>query len=144
MPEARPPARFGTVRRRVHTPGTRQKLVFRMEILPSSQTPPCHRGGHRFSRNSAAAAPVQVDCGRRLNSLTAMAQPIYQHAHGPGTPVVDGRGQEPGVVAEGPVGARWAGRFRIFRYEMRRWRDGVVPDIGEAVDTPRLLSDDAA
>ena len=60
------------------------------------------------------------------------------------TPVVDGRGQERGVVAEGPVGARWAGRFRIFRYEMRRWRDGVIPDIGEAVDSPRRLSDDVA
>jgi hypothetical protein len=60
------------------------------------------------------------------------------------TPVVDGRGQERGVVAEGPVGARWAGRFRIFRYEMRRWRDGVIPDIDEAVDSPRRLSDDVA
>jgi hypothetical protein len=57
------------------------------------------------------------------------------------TPVVDGHGQERGVVAEGPVGARWAGRFRIFRYEMRRWRDGMIPDIGEAVDSPRRLSE---
>jgi len=60
------------------------------------------------------------------------------------TPVVDGRGQERGVVAEGPVGVRWAGRFRIFRYEMHMWRDGVIPDIGEAVDSPRRLSDDLA
>ncbi|HEX9095595.1 MAG TPA: hypothetical protein VF990_05775 [Candidatus Dormibacteraeota bacterium] len=60
------------------------------------------------------------------------------------TPVVDDRGRERGVVAEGPVGARWAGRFRIFRYEMRRWRDGVIPDLGEAVDSPRRLSNDVA
>jgi hypothetical protein len=26
-----------------------------------------------------------------------------------------------GVVAEGPVGSRWLGRFRAFRYEMRCW-----------------------
>jgi hypothetical protein len=58
------------------------------------------------------------------------------------TPVVDGRGSERGVVAEGPVGARWAGRFRLFRWELRRWRDGVIPDIEEAVDSPRRLSDD--
>ncbi len=58
------------------------------------------------------------------------------------TPVVDGRGRERGAVAEGPVGARWAGRFRMFRYELRRWRDGVIPDISEAVDSPRRLSDD--
>jgi len=80
-----PVRRFGTVRPRVQIPGPRPKIVFRIETLPASPTPPCHRGGHRFSRNSAAAAPVQVDCSRRLNSLTAIAQPIYQHAHGPGT-----------------------------------------------------------
>lgn len=59
------------------------------------------------------------------------------------TPVVDGRGSERGVVAEGPVGARWAGRLRLFRWELRRWRDGVIPDIEEAVDSPQRLSDDA-
>lgn len=31
-------------------------------------------------------------------------------------PVRDGRGEQRGVVAEGPVGSRWAGRLRIFRY----------------------------
>ena len=58
------------------------------------------------------------------------------------TPVVDGRGHERGVVAEGPVGARWADRFRMFRYELRRWQGGVIPDLREAVDSPRLLSAD--
>ena len=58
------------------------------------------------------------------------------------TPVVDGRGRERGVVAEGPVGAHCAGRFRMFRYELRRWRNGVIPDVGEAVDSPRRLSCD--
>ena len=51
-------------------------------------------------------------------------------------------GAERGVVAEGAVGARAAGRFRLFRYELRRWRDGVIPDIAEAVESPRRLSDD--
>lgn len=51
-------------------------------------------------------------------------------------------GQQRGVVAEGAVGNRWAGRFRIFRYEVRRWRDGVIPDIAEAVESPQRLSDD--
>jgi hypothetical protein len=58
------------------------------------------------------------------------------------TPVVDDRGRERGVVIEGAVGARWAGRFRMFRYEMRRWLGGVIPDISEAVDSPRRLSSD--
>jgi hypothetical protein len=49
---------------------------------------------------------------------------------------------ERGVVADGSVGARAAGRFRLFRYEVRRWCDGVIPDIAEAVESPRRLSDD--
>jgi hypothetical protein len=47
-----------------------------------------------------------------------------------------------GVVAEGPVGTRSAGSLRIFRYEIRRWRNGVIPDVDEAVDSPQRLSDD--
>src|SRR6266498_471215 len=58
------------------------------------------------------------------------------------TPVPDGDGARRGVAAAGAVGARWAGRFRIFRYEVRRWRDGVIPDVDEAVDSPRRLTDD--
>lgn len=57
-------------------------------------------------------------------------------------PVRDGNGEERGVVAEGPVGSRLAGRFRLFRYEVRRWRDGVIPDVDEAVESPRSLSAD--
>jgi len=49
---------------------------------------------------------------------------------------------ERGVVARGPVGVRAAGRFRLFRYEVRRWCDGVIPDLAEAVESPRRLSDD--
>jgi hypothetical protein len=50
---------------------------------------------------------------------------------------------ERGVVAEGAVGARAAGRLRLFRYEIRCWRDGVIPDVAEAVESPKHLSDDA-
>ena len=49
-----------------------------------------------------------------------------------------------GVVAAGPVGSRWAGRFRVFRYEVRCWRGGVIPDVDEAVDSPRHLTSDPA
>ena len=49
-----------------------------------------------------------------------------------------------GVVAGGPVGSRGAGRSAALRYEIRRWRDGVIPDIAEAVDSPRLLTTDPA
>ena len=43
---------------------------------------------------------------------------------------------------EGPVGSRLIARFRMFRYEVRRWRNGVIVDVDEAVGSPRPLSDD--
>jgi hypothetical protein len=58
-------------------------------------------------------------------------------------PVLRGDGEERGVVAGGAVGAQWAGRFRIFRYELRRWAGGVIPDIAEAVESPQRLTNDA-
>jgi hypothetical protein len=41
-----------------------------------------------------------------------------------------------GTVREGPVAAPWLGRFRAFRYEVRCWPDGCIPDLAEAVDSP--------
>jgi hypothetical protein len=57
-------------------------------------------------------------------------------------PVHDWSGKQRGVVAEGPVGARWTGRFRIFRYEIRLWRNGYIPDVAEAVESPKRLTTD--
>jgi hypothetical protein len=57
-------------------------------------------------------------------------------------PVHDWSGEQRGVVAEGAVGSRWAGRYRIFRYEIRLWLGGHIPDVAEAVDSPRRLTDD--
>ncbi len=59
-------------------------------------------------------------------------------------PILRSLGSDRGVVAEGPVGIRSFGALRIFRYEIRRWRDGVIPDIGEAVGSPVELTDDPA
>jgi hypothetical protein len=58
------------------------------------------------------------------------------------TPVPDLSGADRGVVAGGAVGSRWAGRLRIFRYEIRVWRGGQIPDVAEAVDSPQRLCDD--
>jgi hypothetical protein len=57
-------------------------------------------------------------------------------------PVRDWSGERRGVVAEGAVGSRRAGRFRIFRYEIRLWPGGRIPDVAEAVDSPTRLTDD--
>ncbi len=57
-------------------------------------------------------------------------------------PVWPGEDLDHGVVAEGAVGARAARRFPLFRYEIRCWRDGVIPDVDEAVDSPQRLTED--
>ncbi|HUH07072.1 MAG TPA: hypothetical protein VML96_04605 [Egibacteraceae bacterium] len=59
------------------------------------------------------------------------------------TPIPDTDGAARGVVCEGPVGSRQLARFRVFRYELRRWPDGVIPDADEAVASPQRLTDDA-
>jgi hypothetical protein len=57
-------------------------------------------------------------------------------------PVRDGKGSERGVVAEGLVASRWARPLRFLHYEIRCWLGGVIPDVEEAVESPRQLTDD--
>jgi hypothetical protein len=47
-----------------------------------------------------------------------------------------------GVVATGTVGSRHIAWLRLFRYEVRCWRGGSIPDLKDAVGMPvRLTSD---
>jgi hypothetical protein len=57
-------------------------------------------------------------------------------------PIPDPDGASRGVIVEGPVGSRRIARFRVCRYELRRWRDGIIPDAAEAVASPQRLTDD--
>ena len=45
-----------------------------------------------------------------------------------------------GVVGTGPVGSRWLGWLRLFRYEVRCWRGGSIPDLAYAVSSPWRLT----
>jgi hypothetical protein len=58
-------------------------------------------------------------------------------------PSPDADEQSRGVVATGAVGSRLLGHFRLFRYEVRCWQDGVIPDLGWAVERRRLTEDPA-
>jgi hypothetical protein len=108
---------------------------------------PLGAGGHSVRLNGRVYEAVAARLGHRPT------RDLYHSAlvvHAPEgrfvieqAPVRDTNGAERGVVAEGAVGARWAGRFQIFRYEVRRWRDGVIPDVAEAVESPQRLSNDA-
>ena len=129
-----------------------------------SPAPPCRRGtvtaevnlcwiplgagGHSVRYNGRVFEWVTAHLARRpvcdlyhaaLQVWVGEARYVIEQA-----PVPRGDPGLRGVVAGGPVGSRGAGRLRLFRYEIRRWRDGVIPDIAEAVDSPRLLTTDPA
>ena len=57
-------------------------------------------------------------------------------------PIPSDNGDMRGVALIGPVGSRGLARFRAFRYEIRRWRNGVIADVAEAIESPRRLSND--
>lgn len=58
-------------------------------------------------------------------------------------PTVGGpRVRDRGVVRTGPVGVRALGRWDLFRYEVRCWRDGSIPDLCWAEGGPTMLSTD--
>jgi hypothetical protein len=76
-----------------------------------------------------AALEVQLDAERYALELA---------------PAWGGAPVDRGVVCEGPVGLAWLGRSRFFRYEVRRWSGGVIPDAAYAVGGPRRMTDDPA
>lgn len=97
--------------------------------------------------------------GRIFEALMARREgrrpaPLFHSAleiEGPGgtsmieiAPVVNSLPPDHGVVGEGPVGAAWAGRFRAFRYELRCWEQGRIPDLEFERGRPVPLSEDPA
>jgi hypothetical protein len=107
---------------------------------------PLGAGGHSVRLNGRVYEAIAARVGRRpvfdlYHSALEIRLPegrfVVELA-----PIPRSDGAQRGVLAEGAVGSRWAGRFRIFRYEVRRWHDGSIPDISEAVDSPRSLTED--
>ena len=104
---------------------------------------PLGAGGHSVRFNGLVFEAVAARLGRRepralYHSALEVRAPEGRFVIEM-TPVPRGARRARGVVAEGSVGVRAAGRVRVFRYEVRRWRDGVIPDVAEAVESPRRL-----
>jgi hypothetical protein len=107
---------------------------------------PLGAGGHSVRFNGRVYEAVAARLGRRpvrdlYHSALELQLPEGRYVVEL-APVPDSDGARRGVVAEGAVGSRWAGRLRIFRYEVRRWREGAIPDLSEAVDSPQSLTED--
>ncbi len=107
---------------------------------------PLGAGGHSVRVNGRVFESVAARLARRdpcdlYHSALEVCVPegrfVIEQA-----PIPDRNGAARGVVAEGPVGFRWAAVWRLFRYEVRCWRDGVIPDVAEAVASPRRLTND--
>jgi hypothetical protein len=106
---------------------------------------PLGAGGHFVRLNGrlyeALAARIQRRPARDLYHSALQVQVPEGRFVIEQTPVPNRSGRQRGVAAEGAVGSRRAGRFRVFRYEIRLWLNGRIPDVAEAVDSPRRLSD---
>ncbi len=108
---------------------------------------PLGAGGHFVRLNGRVYEVVQAWRERRRPSdLYHSALEVYvpegRFVIETAWPIPDARPASRGVVVEGPVVDRRIARLRVFRYEVRRWREGAIPDIREAVASPQRLSDD--
>jgi hypothetical protein len=104
---------------------------------------PLGAGGHSVRVNGALFEAVAAGLGRR--NRCDLYHAALQVDGAEGRFVVEqaparANGRARGVVAVGPVGARPAGRIRLFRYEIRRWPGGTIADVAEAVESPVPLS----
>jgi hypothetical protein len=110
---------------------------------------PLGAGGHFVRLNGRVYETVVARLERRrpldlYHSALVVAVPSGRFVIEQAWPIPNGCGALRGVVAEGPVGLPAARSLRFLRYEIRRWRDGCIADIDEAVDSPQRLSDDRA
>ena len=109
---------------------------------------PLGAGGHVVRWNGKVYEAIKAIAGNRprralyhtaLEVRVPSGRFVIESAPIPGRP-----GRERGVVVEGPVGTSWAGRFRLFRYEIRRWPEGSIPDAIDAVESPICVATDVA
>lgn len=100
---------------------------------------PLGAGAHVVRLSGRAFEAVSAAVGRRAR------RDLYHSAlvvHRPDAswvvevaPVPDAGGDR-GVVGVGAVGSSLLGRVRVFRYEVRCWPEGSIPDLAAAVDSP--------
>lgn len=107
---------------------------------------PLGAGGHFVRLNGRVYEALQASRARRprralYHTALQVHVPEGRYVIETAWPIPDDDGASRGVAVEGPVATRWIARFRVFRYEVRRWKDGTIADIAEAVDTQRVSDD---
>jgi hypothetical protein len=108
---------------------------------------PLGAGGHFVRMNGRIYKALSAWRGKRprrdlYHSALIVTVPAGQFVIEQAWPIPSGEKKQRGVVAEGPVGTQRARQLRFLRYEVRRWRDGVIADLDEAVESPQRLTND--
>jgi hypothetical protein len=108
---------------------------------------PLGAGGHFVRMNGRIYEALSAWRGKRprrdlYHSALIVTVPAGQFVIEQSWPIPSGDREQRGVVAEGPVATRRARSLRFLRYEIRRWRDGVISDLDDSVESPQRLTDD--
>jgi hypothetical protein len=104
---------------------------------------PLGAGGHSVRFNGRVYEAVVAAWQRRrrcdlYHSALQVTTPEGVYVIEMAPELIGGRGAH-GPVAGGAVGSRMLGWSALFRYEVRCWLGGTIPDVAEAVDSPRRL-----
>jgi hypothetical protein len=109
---------------------------------------PLGAGGHCVALNGRVFEAIDAAHRRRPRCALYHAALIVTHDGEPYTielaPAWGTKEPARGVVRTGAVGSRQLGRCRLFRYELRCWRGGSIPDLQYAIGPARRLSTDPA
>jgi hypothetical protein len=107
---------------------------------------PLGAGGHSVRFNGRVFEAIQAACQHRQRSVLYHSALVVELDDDRYTielaPSPDAAEAIRGVVGTGAVGSRHVGWLRVFRYEIRCWRGGSIPDLSEAVGGARRLSSD--
>ena len=108
---------------------------------------PLGAGGHFVRFNGRLYEGIEARRGHRerldlFHTALEITVPQGRFVIESAWPIPDANGATRGVAVEGPVGSHLLGRFRVFRYEVRCWPEGMIPDVAEAVASPQHISSD--
>jgi hypothetical protein len=107
---------------------------------------PLGAGGHCVRFNGLVFEALQAACRHRercdLYHVALIVELDGDRYTIELTPSPDADEASRGVVGTGAVGSRHIGRLRVFRYEVRCWRGGSIPDLDYAVGEPRVVTRD--
>ena len=108
---------------------------------------PLGAGGHSVKYNGRAYEAIKAAMERRPRQAlfhAALTVEVDGESYAiESAPSPDDDLRSRGAVVTGPVGSKRLGRFRVFRYEVRCWRGGSIPDLRYAAATQRVTSDAA-